>query len=68
MARSDTLEYFQNVADEIQSAKAKDIAREALVVIGELQRELATARWNKAKDNGYWDDVDTRRGKSFGPG
>lgn len=68
--RTDTIEYFQNVADEVQSAKAKDIAREALVVIGELQRELAIARrlMVRDKDNGHLDNVNTRRGKSFGPG
>ena len=41
MSRTDTIEYFQNVASEIQSAEAKDIAREALTVIGGLLREAA---------------------------
>ncbi len=60
MARTDTIEYFQNVASEIQSAEAKDIAREALTVIGELQREVAHARRAgdvKAKGDSDWDGV-----------
>jgi len=68
MSRTDTIEYFTNVAAEVQSADAKDIAREALTVISELQRELQTARnINKHSNNGYWDDIEPGK-KTFGPG
>ena len=39
MARTDTLEYFLNVANGIQTAEAKDIAREALDLIYEMLEE-----------------------------
>jgi hypothetical protein len=42
--RTDTIEYFQNIKDGIQTAPAKEIATEALAAIAELVEEAQKIR------------------------
>lgn len=47
MARTDTIEYFKNIALGIQTAPANEVAAEALRTIDELQQELLALHGEK---------------------